>query len=116
MTDTQREKWRAVWAEVDRRHQESKDSQGALLELYERYALLDEAERKEVNQLLIEALEAGSETQRFDALAIINQFRIVDALEELRRLAVRLQHKDDPAAPFDLAKVNRIISRLVDPS
>ncbi len=49
--------WRTVWSEVDRRHQEAKDSQGALEELFERYARLVSAERVAANQVLFESLD-----------------------------------------------------------
>jgi hypothetical protein len=105
-----------MWAEVDRRHVEAKDSQGATHELYGRYAVLNNAERKQVNQVLFEALEKGSESERYDALALINRFNVVEGLEPLRRLAIRLQLDESPGAPFELAKVQRFIDRLKESS
>jgi hypothetical protein len=54
----------------------------------------------------------GTEHQRYDALAIINEFRVTEALPHLLDLALRLQLDDGPGAPFELAKVERIIRRL----
>ncbi len=37
--------WRSVWIDVDLRYQQSKEAQGAIIELFERYAELDPAGR-----------------------------------------------------------------------
>jgi len=116
MSEDFKERWRTMWAEVDRRHVEAKDSQGATAELESRYAELNDVERNQVNQVLFEALEKGSESERYDALAIINRFNLVEGLEPLRRLAIRLQLDESPGAPFDLAKVKRFIDRLKESS
>lgn len=81
--------WRTVWSEVDRRHQEAKDSQGALEELFERYARLVSAERVAANQVLFESLDEDDETRRYDALAIINRFHLTEAIPHMRELAIR---------------------------
>ena len=104
--------WRSMWTEVDRRHQEMKDSQGAIVELFERYAQLDATGRRAANEALFEALGESDETKRYDALAIINEFKIGDAIPHLRELAARLQIEDSPGAPFELAKVRRIMDKL----
>jgi len=114
MSEDVNERWRTMWAEVDRRHVEAKDSQGATAELYGRYAELNDAERKQVNKVPFKALEKGSESERYDALAIINRFNVVEGLEPLRRLAIRLQLDDSPGAPFELVKVRRCVGRLKD--
>lgn len=116
MSEDVKERWRTMWAEVDRRHVEAKDSQGATAELFGRYAELNDAERKQVNEILFEALEKGSESERYDALAIVNRFHVVEGLEPLRRLAIRLQLDHAPGAPFELAKVQRFIDRLEESS
>lgn len=104
--------WRKQWAEIDRRHQDAKDSQGAIVELFQRYAELPPEDRNHANKVLFEALQEGTETQRYDALAIINEFRVTEAIPHLRELAARLQMDDSPGAPFELAKVQRFISKL----
>jgi hypothetical protein len=104
--------WRIQWEETDRRHREARDSQGAILELFERYSRLTTQERRNANAVIFEALQEGSDTQRYDALAIINEFRVREALPYLRELAARLQLDDSASAPFELAKVQRFISKL----
>ena len=104
--------WRSVWKEVDRRHTESKDSQGAIIQLYELYAELDPAGRAEANEVLLEALREGDEDKRFDALAIIDEISLREAIPDLRALSARLQLDDSPGAPFDVAKIGRILKKL----
>lgn len=65
-----------------------------------------------MNKILIEELSSPNEAARFDALAIIGEFRVPAALPALRLLSARLQHESSPGAPFEVAKVNRIIDRL----
>ena len=101
-----------LWTEIDKRHVDAKDSQGAIPELFDLYQSLDPKERESANSDLFAALREGSEGQRYDALAIINQFRVREAVPHLRELAVRLQMDDSPGAPFELAKVERIIGKL----
>ena len=106
----------AAWRRVDRAFVDAKDSPGALPALFALYRRLDASGRKEVDVCLIEALASGTESQRFDALAIINEFGITAALPAMRELAIRLQLENSPGAPFELAKVNRFISKLTMPA
>jgi hypothetical protein len=108
--------WRRIWSEVSGRYIEAKDSQGAIVELFGLYAKLDPNERKAANDELFEAIRAGDDLERWDALAITNKFKLADAIPYLGELAVRLQSDDSPGAPFELAKVQRIIERLQSPT
>lgn len=107
--------WRELWAEVGRRHEESKDNQGAIVQLLECYVSLDAQSRAEADRAIFEALLGEDETKRYDALAIINAFQLQDAIPHLLELAARLQLTDTPGAPFELAKVERIIAKLRPP-
>jgi hypothetical protein len=89
-----------------------KASSEALLELYQRYAELSPSDRAEVDQLLAESLLSEDANVRFDALALIAEFHIASALPELRVLAKRLPRSKSPGAPYELAKVQRIIDVL----
>lgn len=101
---------------VDREGDRAKDSQHALDELERRYRDLDETER----HVALEAFTAwilGTDPRRqFAALAMIDRFSIQEALPELRRLAEALETATGPSAPYDWAKVNRIIGRLTSTS
>lgn len=102
-----------LWSEIDKRHVDAKDSQGAIPELFDLYQPLDPKQRESANSDLFAALREGDEDQRYDALAIINRFQVREALPHLRELAVRLQIDDSRGAPFELAKVEQFIARLV---
>ena len=101
-----------LWSEIDRRHQAAKDSQGAIPELFALYRSLEPRERVAANSDLFAAMRDGTEGQRYDAMAIISEFGVTEALPHLLDLALRLQMDDGPGAPFELAKVDRIIRRL----
>jgi hypothetical protein len=104
--------WRTAWGEVDRRHVEAKDSQGAIVELFELYARLSADARAAANAALFDALHEDDETRRHDALAMINQFKLREAIPHMRELAARLQLADSAGAPFELAKVQRFLQKL----
>ena len=89
-----------------------KDSMGAIIELYQRYGELDPAGRAEANEALLEALREGDEDKRFDALAIIDEFSLREAIPDLRALSARLQFDNSPGAPVEVAKIGRILEKL----
>jgi len=110
--ETARNMFEGIWAEADRRHREMKDSHGALFELFEAYRQLDADERTDVDGLLAERLDSDIETFRFDAVALIQEFRIQSAAPDLVRLEERLQREDTPGARFERAKVLRVLRIL----
>jgi hypothetical protein len=102
--------------EVGARVVACKQSQEAVLVMAERYRSLAERERADVDQLLIDQLASQDETVRFDALALIREFRIIAAVPALRVLADWLGTQHLPGAPYEWAKVNRLIGVLAEPS
>jgi hypothetical protein len=90
----------------------AKDSPAVLPELFAAYRSLPPTDRFAVDYILAEQVESTSESDRFDALAIVGEFRILSALPALKRLASRLENSDDPGAPYEWAKVNRLIAHL----
>ena len=52
---------------------------------------------------------------RFDTLALVREFRITVALPALRVLAGWLEPQHSPGAPYEWAKVNRLIGVLTEP-
>jgi len=89
-----------------------KDSQGALFALFEVYRRLDTADRAVVERWMGREALLGEEVDRFDAIAMIREFRVVSALAGLRQLEERLMGSDSPGAPFERAKVGRLIAYL----
>jgi len=66
---------------------------------------LDRDERVEADRVLSEWLRSDDETLRFDAGALIRQFKIKSALPELRTLAARLAFGPGRGDPYELEKV-----------
>ena len=113
MTDSRvRSEWEAFWSEVNQTYQDAKDSQGALLALFDRYRSLSPDERKAVDGLLAEKLASPDENVRFDVLALVGEFKIRSTEPQLRSLAVRLEADMTPSAPFELAKLNRTLKQF----
>jgi hypothetical protein len=102
----------------------SKDPNAALPIIAAMYAQLSDDERAVINELLVEQLApdepvAGApwsvgESARFLPLFLIREFGIASALPGLRVLADWLETQDTPGAPYEWAKVNRVIGVLVE--
>jgi hypothetical protein len=104
--------WEELRQRLDGEAREQKISQAAILELSHHYRLLSSDDRRVVDELLAEWILDDGENKRFDALALISEHRVVSATSALHRLAERLTVSTAPGAPFELAKVNRILDTL----
>ena len=89
-----------------------KDSQIALEKLSGLYRKFDAAERRMADQVLSEWVSSEDEGLRFDALALIDEFKIDTAISALHELAARLVLSTEPSAPYELKKVQKIIPGL----
>jgi hypothetical protein len=89
-----------------------KDSYIALDRLHALYCKFDDNERAMANQVLGEWVLSEDERLRFDALALIDDFKIASANAALGELAKRLASSDAPSAPYELKKVHRIMGAL----
>ena len=112
MSGLTRESFEDLWARLDAEAQANKFSQEALLRLSELYRALDDDERKTVDAVLRDWVLEGNPRQRFDALALIDEFIIRDAASQLRTALERLEHATGPSVPTDRAKLQRILARL----
>jgi len=97
---------------VDKEAQEFKEPYLAVDRLYALYRRFDADERILADQVLTEWVLSERPSVRFDALALIEDFRIIKAIPALETLAKRLPSSRSPGAPFELEKVNRIIAEL----
>jgi len=111
-----RDSWLQRQEEDIARAQAAKQSQDALTSIAARYRCLSPEERRVVDDVLVEQLGSDNEIVRFVALALIEDFRITSALPSLRRLAESLETQHRPGAPYEWAKVNRIIGKLTTKS
>lgn len=104
--------WLRMSAAVSHEAIANKQSQDALAQLASRYRLLSPDDRAVVDGLLAEQVRSSDENVRFDALALVNEFKIQSAASALRSLADWLEHQDHPGAPYEWAKVNRILASV----
>ena len=74
------------------------------------YQSFGDSERAMADQVLAEWVLSEEEGVRYDALALISEFKITTTVQVLRKLASRLALSCTPGAPFELEWVNRIIS------
>jgi hypothetical protein len=109
-----RDRFEKYWTALDRDAVSRKDSHGVVFDLFEFYSQLDSDERALADQVLVEWIDADDARKRFDALALVDRFRVSAAVPKLRELDARLQQRTDPEAPYELAKVRRIL-RHVEP-
>lgn len=107
---------RAAWLrereEISARAIREKNSQSAIRVMANRYQSLVPSDQQIIKGLFIDQLSSGDETVRFDALALIREFRITEAAPALRRLAERLEGENTPGAPYEWELVNRIRGSL----
>jgi hypothetical protein len=89
-----------------------KDSQIALERLHHLYEKFNVEERALANEVLQEWVLSDEEGVRFDALALIDDFKISSAVPALKALADRLVSSGAVGAPFELHKVDRILRDL----
>jgi len=110
--DTQ-ERWEEFWARVDAANKAAKQCQATLFDLSDYYLSLPVEERRSIDALLAEWVLSDNESKRFDALALIDEHRIRSALPALEDLRQKLDKSREPGAPFEKAKVDRIVASLM---
>jgi hypothetical protein len=107
-----RTRWAALRYELDATAAATKDSHEVLFELSRRYRDLPAEDKQAVDGLLAEWVLADDPKLRFDAIALVGDHHIQSAVPSLRELARRLEDGTDPSAPYEWAKVNRLLGRL----
>lgn len=100
--------------EVNREAMASKSSHDAFVQLSNLYARFDADERGMADRIIADWLASDDDGKRWDAEALIQEHGIESALPQLRALAERLEDETDPSAPYEWAKVNRIVGQLVE--
>ena len=107
-----REQWERFWVRTDAETKAEKASHVAIFELSQRYLSLPTDEREVVNAILAEWVLSDDPSKRFDALALIDEHRISSALPALRELRKNLERSTGPGAPYERAKVDRIVAAI----
>ncbi len=104
-----------MWAyrqSADRDANALKESNLAWEWLRNLYRKFDSDERKLADQVLIEWVLSDDENVRYDALVVIDEFKIADALFAVQELATRLRLSNAPSAPYELKKVDSLLQKL----
>ena len=97
---------------VDEEARALKDSYFALEKLQDLYRGFNPEKRAMADHVLAEWALSEEEGLRFDALALIEEFKVKRAITALGALAKRLASSDEPGAPYELQKVDRIVKEL----
>ena len=92
-----------------------RDPYMALDRLRSLYESVEAEERGLADQVLAEWALSEDETVRYDALALITDFKIQTAVPALRTLAQRLASSSKPGAPYEIKKVEWILCTLAEP-
>ena len=112
--DAVRELMNAFWDRVMLQRSKEKDPQLALGDLDAVYQRLDAHERQLADVVISEWLAQDGTDRQFTAISMIDRHGTVSALPALRAAEARFETASGPSAPYDWAKVNRVIGRLVD--
>lgn len=97
---------------VDQEARELKDSYLALEKLHSLYRELETEERALADRVVAEWLLSDDEGLRFDALVLVDDFKIVKAVSALRELSRRLGSTTTPGAPYEQQRIDRVIREL----
>jgi hypothetical protein len=107
------DQWRSLRNDLERSFAQGKNSLQAVFELSMAYGRLDEAEQNEVNGVLIEWVLSEDECLRYDALYLVKEHQVHQAVPALRALQDRLENDPSrPGAPYEWAKINGLLGRL----
>ena len=111
-----RREMEAYWERIDREFMEKKESHGSVMELMKLYRRFDDDEETMAKHVIVEWLRSAEPRKQFDALALVDQFVIVEALPTLRELQAEAEERTDHEAPYEWARLNRIVGRLTQAS
>ena len=103
---------RNYWQAVDTEAKSFKDSDLVREKLHALYEKFDASERQMADEIISEWVSSENEALRFDALVLVDDFKIVVAIPTLRDLASRLASSEAPEAPYELKKVTRILGSI----
>jgi hypothetical protein len=89
-----------------------KDPHLTLDRMSSRYRAFNSEDRSLADIVIAEWVLSNDQRIRFDALVLIDEFKISTAAAALRTLASRLSLSDAPGAPYELKKVFRILGEF----
>jgi hypothetical protein len=89
-----------------------KDPSNAMLMLRRVFERALPAERAVLNDVIREWLLSENEADRFDGVFLTGEFRIVQNLDLIKKLRAEAERRNDPPAPYENAKYDRVEARL----
>lgn len=105
--------WRELQLEVLDRVANGSLGQDAIFIMFRRYEALTTADRLLIDQELArQTVDALTDGDRFDALALIAKYKILEATPALQELHTRLETSDQPTERFEANRVTKIIEEL----
>jgi hypothetical protein len=103
-----------AWPRIDAEARAAKDSRYALIGLDALYRSIAPADRPEANRAIVAWLEADDPRRRFDALALIEGFGIVEASPALDRLVERHRAAADAFHQHERDRAQEVRASLQD--
>lgn len=101
-----------LWELLDREATEAKMSHRAVIALSRLYGEWNPEIRQSANREFGRWLHSDNARKRFDALALVEQFSIVEADRDLSQLKSRLEGMVGPEAAFELRRVTDVLTTL----
>ena len=101
-----------LWRRANQDAKERKDPFVALEMLLSLYSDFDPERRECAKQVLATWVLSDAEAKRFDAMALIREFRIAEAVPALEKLRQQLAASRAPGAPFEREKVDGLLAEL----
>jgi hypothetical protein len=107
-----RSRFKELWRRADKEARQLRQPMELLLDMKAYYRSLSDQDRAVADTVLIDWVLLGDIGQRFDALALIRDFEITAALPVLRAARRGLDRANGPSVPFDITKVEGVITHL----
>jgi hypothetical protein len=89
-----------------------KDPGSAMLSLRTAFERATPQEREILNEVVREWLSGADERDRFDGAFITGEFGLTGNLDLIQSLLDEASGRDDPGAPFERARYERVVARL----
>lgn len=100
------------WIDCDAEALRRKDAQSSVLALIDRFAALPVIEQNLAAAVMGTWVVSEDAVKRFAALAVVEEFALLELLPQLRRLETILSPRPGPEPHYELLKVRRAIRAL----
>lgn len=104
--------WNEEYEHIDSAARESKNSQSALFELSLKFRSLTEENKKSVTKILIQWIESEDAGRRFDAIALVSEYKLSSARTALKLLCNRLDKDKSPGAKYEKKKIITVLNNI----